>query len=104
MALTDLLAALPPRVSVVIRNEADRETGEVWLGACCFLDPPEGGWDTEGDYFGHPPDHPRHHLPCPERWQFDPRVLFGTAKDHLWDGLESGLPGVIEECKRLSGQ
>jgi hypothetical protein len=74
------LARLPADEYLTLRVE-EGEDGARRLTAVLFEEAPEGGWETEGDYFGDPPDSPRHRVPCRESWRHDGRVLLGVTGD-----------------------
>jgi hypothetical protein len=78
--LPELLSRLPKNEFIEIRVEED-DDGKPSLGACHFVEPPDGGWETRSDYFGHSPDSPTNDEPCPPQWKFEPRVIYGISVD-----------------------
>lgn len=94
--LEKLLSQMPPRMFV--RIGIDPACG---LTAVCFLEPPEDGWETEGDRFQQDQTSPRHNVPCPESWRHQPCCLFATVDGKMLDTLQRDLPMFIERYKNL---
>lgn len=51
----DGIAALPEGFCLKVCTETDVETEESYLVAYIIQEPPDGGWETGCDYFGHVP-------------------------------------------------
>lgn len=46
-----------------------------------YKEAPEDGWETRGDFFGHPPDAPSCKIPCPKSWKYMDRVESAICSD-----------------------
>ena len=83
-SLFELLAKLP--LDQHVSFQVEEEDGHRFLSMGHYQHPPEDGWETEGDRFGHPPDSPTHQIPCRESWRFLDRILYAVVCE---DGKES---------------
>ncbi len=80
----DEIAKLPENIRVEIKQEeADDDdpdfAGERFMWISLWEDPPEDGWESEGDRFGHPPGSPSHSRPVRLNERFDSRIIVSTG-------------------------
>lgn len=91
--LNSLLERLPPQFFIKIQNEGG------WVSACLFEEPPDGGWETQGDYFHSPAGSDLHNAPCDERYKYEPKVMFGTVSGEMWETLIRDLEKYVSSTK-----
>ena len=105
------LENLPERTYVKMGHEIaedGEDEGRKFMYAGVHVEPPDGGWVTRGDYFGHPSDWPDHKEPCPEHWKFDDRASVAITSvpgdKRFWSLLANMLEEYNAKHAKESGE
>lgn len=82
----ELLAQLPERqyLQLTVEKDEERREGKTFLCACLMEAPPEGGWPSRGDYFGHPQGSDTYQQSA-EPYTFDDTCHEGISADTVKD-------------------